>query len=209
MAGAKDFSMSQQINIFDHFSKLRIYNCIMVSQEHDVTDKENSRPINGNDVGTGITFEVYTWFPYQSSDRCIEVIDITLLDSWVISTQEHFTKNTNLFPRKSSNKLNGCPMTAVVREGHCYFTTNYVQNKDSNSNVVRYPTGLEYDLLKIVLEHINMSISHVTSPEAFEIEVHSLNNLIASMIRKEACLALGGLGTNYLSVSYFDSTNTY
>ena len=60
---------------------------------------------------------VYTWFPYQNSDRFTEVSDVTLLDSCVISAQGHFTKNTDLFPRKISNSLNGCPMKAFVMDG--------------------------------------------------------------------------------------------
>ena len=83
VAGANKYSMLQQTAIFDYFSQLRIYNCIIVSQEHDVIDNEYSRPINVTDVDTDISFGVYTWFPYQSSDRCAGVNDITLLDSWV------------------------------------------------------------------------------------------------------------------------------
>jgi hypothetical protein len=44
VAGANKFSMSQQTQIFDHFSKLRIYNCIIVNQELYVIDTEYSRP---------------------------------------------------------------------------------------------------------------------------------------------------------------------
>jgi hypothetical protein len=102
VAGIKEFSLSQQTNIFDYFSKLRIYvyNCIIVSPQHHVTDREHSSPININDVDLGVNLAVYTWFPYQSSDRCTDVNNIILLDSWVISTQGNFTKNTDLFPGK-------------------------------------------------------------------------------------------------------------
>jgi hypothetical protein len=34
VAGANDFSVSQQKKIFDYFSKLQIYNSIIVSKEH-------------------------------------------------------------------------------------------------------------------------------------------------------------------------------
>ena len=59
-----------------------------------------------NDVEKDITLVVYTWFPYQNSDRFIEVSDVTLLDSCVISAQGDFTKNSDFFPRKISNTLN-------------------------------------------------------------------------------------------------------
>ena len=105
-----------------------------------------------NDVDTVMKLGVYTWFPYQSSDRCTEVNDISLLDSWVISAQGHFTKNTELFPRKISNNLNRCPMKAVVRDGHWKFTTNNVHYKDANGNFGEFIEGLEYDLLRFILK---------------------------------------------------------
>ena len=59
MAGANEFSLSQQTDIINFFSKLRIYNCILVSQEHYVIVKEYSRPIKVNDVETGMKLGVH------------------------------------------------------------------------------------------------------------------------------------------------------
>jgi hypothetical protein len=42
VAVASEFSMSHQRGLFDIFSKFKIYNCIIVSQEHYVIDKEYS-----------------------------------------------------------------------------------------------------------------------------------------------------------------------
>ena len=56
---------------------------------------------------------------------------------------------------------------------------------------------------------MNMSFSHVPSPNGFEMEVMSVNNITGAMLSKKTDIAFGGLGTNSLSVSYFDSTNTY
>jgi len=81
-----------------------------------------------NDVGTGMKFGVFTWFPYQSSDRCTEVNDITLMDSWVISPRGHFTKNTDLFPRKFSNNFERCPMKALVFDRGLSFATIFVNH---------------------------------------------------------------------------------
>jgi hypothetical protein len=210
VAAASEFSMSQQMEIFNHFSIMRIYNCIIVSQERHVINKGYSRSMNVNDVDIGKKLGVYTWFPYQSSDRCTEVNDITLLDTWVTSAQGHFTKNTNLFPAKISNNLNGCPMKAVVRDSHWKFTTVYVSHTFSNGTVVRHIRGLEYDLLRVVLQQMNMTFVHVPTPDGFEMEDGSLiSNLLTGMIGKEIYIALGDVGTNFLAVSFFDSTNTY
>jgi hypothetical protein len=68
VTGANEFTMSQQANIFNYFSKLILYNCIVINQQHYVTETKYSRPINFSDADTGMKLAVYTWFPYQSSD---------------------------------------------------------------------------------------------------------------------------------------------
>ena len=78
---ANGFPLLQHMYIFNCFSKFRIYNGIIVSQEHYVIDKGYSRPINDNNVYTGLQLGVYTWFRYQSTHHCIEVNGITVLDT--------------------------------------------------------------------------------------------------------------------------------
>jgi len=209
VAGANEFSMLQQMEIFNFLSKFRIYNCIIVSQEHYLIGDKYSGPINVKDIDKFMKLVVYSWFPYRSSDRCTEVNDITILDSWVISAQGHFTKNTDLFPRKISNNLNGCPMKAFVRDGKNYFTTIYVQHKFSNGGVREYIMGLEYDLLNVVLQQMNMELVLIHRPNVFELSAETTSKLIGDMVAKEMYIALGGLGTNILSVPYFDTTNPY
>ena len=138
VVGAIKFSLSQHTDIFDYSSKFRMCNYIIVSQENYAKDKEYNRQTKFNDIDTGMKLEVYTWFPYRNSDCCTVLNVITLLDSWVISAQGHFTKDTDLFPVKINNSLNGCPMKAVVRECHWGFTTEHVHQRNSNSNVGRY-----------------------------------------------------------------------
>jgi hypothetical protein len=209
VAGANEFSMSQRMNIFDHFSKMRIYNCIIISKVHDVIDKEYSRPISVKDEDTGMKLDVYTWFPYQSSNSCTEVNDIILLDSWIISAEGHFTKNTDLFPGKISNSLNGCPMKALVRDGNWYFSTYYVNYVNSNENVVTEVTGMEMDLLKVVLQQMNMTFVDALIPVDFEIFNGLTDNLINAMLLKEVYIVLGALEKGYLIDPFLDSTNSF
>jgi hypothetical protein len=58
VAWENEFSMSKQKDIFDYFSHFRIYNCIIVSREHYVMDREYSGPIYVNDVDTGMKLGV-------------------------------------------------------------------------------------------------------------------------------------------------------
>jgi len=209
VAGANEFKMSKQTDILDYLSKFGIYNCIIVSPEHYILEEVYSRQININDVDTGMKLGVYTWFPYQSSDRCTDVNDITLLDSWVISAQGHFTKNTDLFPRKITNSLNGCPMKAVVRNSDWIYTTYYDNDTNSNASVVTLVSGFETDLLMMVLKEMNMTFVHIPTPEGFEIEESLTDNLIRAMFAREAFIALGLLGTHILVNPFLDSTNSY
>ena len=165
MAGANEFWIAQKVEILHFLSYYRINNCIVVSQEHYVPNKELNRPINVKDVDTDMKLGVYTWFPYQSSDNCNEMNDVTLLDSWVISAQGHFTKNTDLFPVKIGKSFNRCPMQGYVIEDNWDLTTNYVHNNDSNRNVGMYIKSLEYELLRVVFQEMSMTYVHVSTPE--------------------------------------------
>jgi hypothetical protein len=206
VAGASKFSTLQQTAIFDYFSKLRIYNCIIVSQEHDALDNQNSKLTIINDVDAVMKLSVYTWFPYRSSDCCTEVNDITLLDSWVISAQEYFTKNTDLFPVKIRNSFNRCPMKAVVRNTSILLEVYYINDNVSSESDIG---GFEMDILRIILKQMNMTFVYVPTPEGFELEDESVNNLVSIMIAKEAFIALGGVKRELSFYNSFDLTNSY
>jgi len=203
VAGANEFLESQQMDIFNYFSKFRIYNCIIVSQEHDIISKEYSSPSKYNDVGSCMKLGVYTWFPYQSSDHCTEVNDISLLDSWVISAQENFSKNTDLFPRKISNSFKGCPMKALVFDRQWFFATKYINLTYSNGTVVTYIAGLEMKLLSIVLQKMNMTFIHVPTTEKFE------KSLASSLFLKQYYIILGNVGMFHVVNNFLSSTNSY
>jgi hypothetical protein len=209
VAGANEFSMSQQTDIFEYFSKFRIYNCIIVSHGHYVIDNVYSRPIIHNDVDRSVQLGVFSWFPYQSSDRCTEVNDITLLDIWVPSAQGHFTKNTDLFATKISNSFNGCTMKTVVRQSYWTLNAGYVNEKLSNGSIVWKAEGPDVDLLMAVLQKLNMTFVSVPTPQGFGMKIGLVQNLISAMIAKEVYIALGDVGNHILLESYFDSTSTY
>ena len=133
------------------FFKFRIYNCTIVSPEQDVIEDEYGTKINENNVHKIVKLVVYTWSPYQSSDSCTEVQYINLLVRLFNSAQAHFSKNTELFPRKVRSNLNGYPMKAIVDDSDWNLTTNYINETDSNGNVVMKVAGMEMDLLRVVL----------------------------------------------------------
>jgi hypothetical protein len=100
-------------------------------------------------------------------------------------------------------------MKAVVRNPHRYFTINYFNRTDSNGSFVREVVGLEVNILRVVLQKMNMSFVHVPTPECFEVEIRSVENLIKALIAKEAYIALGEVGIQFLLNSFFDSTSSH
>ena len=52
-------------------------------------------------------------------------------------------------------------MKVVVRDHFWNFTMNYVRYKNFNAKFVGHVEGLEYDLLKIVCEQINIKFVYV------------------------------------------------
>ena len=198
--------MSQQTRIFDYFSKLRIYNFIIVNLEYNEIHKDYSRPTEDYEVSTGKKLGVYTWFPYQSSDHCTEVKDITLLDSWIISLQGYFTRNTDLYPRKISNNFKGCPMKAFVFDSKWNFTTKYVNFTYSNGTVVTYIIGLEMKLLSIVLQQMNMTFVHINIPG---IAGKTRSNLDYYLFLKKIYIIFGNIGNYVLSNKLVSTTKSY
>jgi hypothetical protein len=181
---------------------------------HDVTDNEYNEPTNVNDVDTNLKFGVYTWFPYQSSDRCTEVNDITLLGSWVISAKGYFTKNTDLFPMKIRKSFNGCPMKAVVNIKDNFYEVYAISYTDSSESGIE---GLEMDLLRIILKQMNMTFVYVPTPRYFVFEGVSVNNsyeysginFFRPIITKKAYIAVGGLNRTHSFYNSFDLTNSH
>jgi translation initiation factor IF-1 len=209
VAGTNEFSLEQMQLISIFFRSVRMYNFIILSQEHYEINNELGSTINVNNVETDMKFGAYTWFPYQSSDSCDSVHNITLLDILVISEQGYFTKNTDLFPVKIRKSFNGCHMISYVIEGHWELTTNYVHD-DSNGNVGSYIKSLEYQLLGIVLQKMNMTFFHVQTPKGFEGRYENITQFISGRMRMGFIdIAVGDVGSHYLFKSGLDSTNSY
>jgi hypothetical protein len=97
-------------------------------------------------------------------------------------------------------------MKAVVRDGHDLAGIFYKKGNNTNRNHV---TGLEMDLLRIILQQMNTTFSHVPTPEGFEVEKQSVNNLVTAMIAKEAYIALGSLRRNSVFHTSFSLTNSH
>jgi hypothetical protein len=85
-------------------------------KEHFIIDNtilfavpDNYIPINGKNYTEGLrndTLDLYTGFPYERG-RSADVIDITLLDQWLLHIGT-FNDNYKLFPPKTRDNFHGC-----------------------------------------------------------------------------------------------------
>jgi hypothetical protein len=118
---------------------------------------------------------------------------MTLLDSWGISSQGHFTKNNDLFPRKVSESFNGCPMKEAVKDGFWYCKTQYVHDNHCDGSAANNVEGLEKELLRIILHRMNMTFVHVHTKEPFDIYNFPVDSLFSALIVKIVYLVLGSM----------------
>jgi hypothetical protein len=100
-------------------------------------------------------------------------------------------------------------MKAVVMNGHNYFTTNYVSYFEKKNKNRSFIGEFEYDLLKVVLIKLNMTLVHVPVPKGSELQKDYFINLVNAMIGKKSYIALGSFGAHILSVSFFESTSSF
>jgi hypothetical protein len=100
-------------------------------------------------------------------------------------------------------------MKAVVRNANRPFITYYETHQDSNGTFVTEVFGMEMELLKLVLEQMNMTFIHVPTPKGFELPNRITGNLFRDMFEKRAYIALGQVGMHYLLFPFLDSTNSH
>lgn len=113
-------------------------------------------------------WRAYTWFPYQTAERCFRVQDVTLLDTWVKRGNGYFLRNTHLFPQKIGSNLHGCPLRIItqptiftVLDPHYEFI-----NRSAVPKVV-YRDGWEIKLLNIITRALNMTEDYLLPLDDF------------------------------------------
>jgi hypothetical protein len=116
------------------------------------------------------------------------VTDITLLESWVISAQGHFTKNADLFPGKFSKSLKVCPMKIFYVRS--YFPNIFDYKTELNRIIFQLDFSKEIIFLFLALEKMNMTFVHGATLEGITEEKHWVYNLTSAMVAKEADLAI-------------------
>jgi len=123
-----------------------------------------------------MSFDLYTWFPYQSG-HCASVEKIDLLDRWVVTNSGGFLKEVPLFPNKIPANLHACPLRVCATEDPPYVIYNDIQHK----NTAEY-SGLEIEFLIALSQVMNATIVYVPQP------------IGTAVVRRITCFARLNLG---------------
>jgi hypothetical protein len=112
-----------------------------------------------NEEGERIpALNAYTWYPYQSSEQCIKVKDVKLIDTWMKKGNGYFMRNAYLFSQKITKNLHGCSLRIITTETIFAFKEPYlVFSRRSNRTKLMYKDGWEVKLLKIITKTMNMT----------------------------------------------------
>jgi len=134
--------------------------------KHKIT---NSVVLVPNEEGESIpALNAYTWYPYQSTRQCIEVKNVTLLDSWVKKGNGYFLKKTHHFPQKISKNLHGCPLRIVTVQTIFTVTDPYFEFLSGcNITKLMYKNGWEVKLLNIIAKTMNMTLHYLDPLDDF------------------------------------------
>jgi hypothetical protein len=54
-------------------------------------------------------FQLYTWFPYQSRQKCDDVTEVVLMNEWSLEVEGMLVSDRFLYPNKIPGDFQGCP----------------------------------------------------------------------------------------------------
>jgi hypothetical protein len=163
-------------------------------------------------------FHIFTWFPYESPDRCLSVHDVILLDSWFMEGKGRLNNNIDLFPEKIKYNLRGCLITAatfpvdVVVGPYRYLGHN--DSTTSETPYVTYDSGIELHLVKLVTEALNLTLKFLPPPNNNEkwgnvTEEGSITGLLGDVLYERADIGFAAWPLHPRLLTVMDATKSY
>lgn len=127
-------------------SEVVILTCTDLRNKHSPNVEEDS-----------LAIELYTWFPYKSNN-CGRVIQIELLDRWILS-EDNFFRDLTIYPNKIPHNFRGCQITVSTYE--VPMQVELLDKYMNNNKTVNVLSGLEILFLLYIQEATNISIEYL------------------------------------------------
>lgn len=143
------------------------------------------------------TFDLYTWFPYESG-HCGEVKDVILLEKW---TAGKFSNNVHLFPNKIPSDLKVCPIrVATVHYPPFVIMTESYTNTDGSTTYMF--KGLEIEYLLVITAFMNINVKFLPPIESNLLKLGELQEGRADIV-------IGAFATSLNQIIDEDPTKAY
>jgi hypothetical protein len=150
------------------------------------------------------TFDLYTWFPYQSEVKCGNVDDVVLIDRWVVEGEGHFSRNVSLFPTKIHKKFHGCPLRVSAIDVFPLFTR---KNYTDEENTTKYEyRGLEAECFKLISQALNITPIYIP---VSSFGVQSRVNILGDLVNGDTDVTFTAFPLHELVYPYADPTVSY
>jgi len=175
-----------------------------------ITESESSQ-IGVTDIETRV--DIFSWFPFQSPNHCVDVTDVILVDRWENGS---FVKGAHLFPKKITRNLNRCPLVAsTMRWGDLVIASNESDSSDTGLKEI-YQDGLEVILYNAIVETFNMTTafirpipSHNVIWGDYSYENNTYTGVIGDAKFGRSNVSFCGLPKNFFFETHVDSTHSY
>jgi hypothetical protein len=150
------------------------------------------------------TFDLYTWFPYQSDVKCANIDDVVLIDRWIAEGEGRFLRNVYLYPTKIHNNFHGCPLKASAFEVPCLVIR---KNYTDKGNITKYEyCGLEADYFKLICETLNITPIYIP---VLSNGVEDRVNIVGDLVNDDIDVTFGAFPLHELVYPYADPTVPY
>lgn len=152
------------------------------------------------------SFDLYTWFPYESG-QCGRIEDVVIVDRCVLGNARPLSTNILLFRSKIPLNIHGCPIKVSTWDTQ----PNMIQekhNKTDGSIIYEY-TGIEAVYLSLLSEVMNMTIQFLPPPEKQMYLIEFFYYSLTSVFSGVADIAMGNFPLHYLPLAYCEPTIPY
>ncbi|PSN52610.1 Ionotropic receptor 200 [Blattella germanica] len=153
--------------------------------------------------------DVYTWFPYQDSDRCLTIDEVVVIDSWLTEGNGYFQTNSNLFPEKINSNLHQCPVIAAT------FPIDFVVGPPIilSESELTYD-GIEVQLIKFVVEALNLTMKFRPPPPnngkwGTLLPNSTVTGLLSEVVLEKADIGFGAWPLHPELLTAMDATISY
>jgi hypothetical protein len=160
--------------------------------------------LSSNNMAEGKSFDVYTWFPYES-EQCGTVKGAVLLQRYNFQNDKCFSTTKSFLPSKVSSKINGCPVTVSTWEVR---PNTFISKTQDGGDEYQY-RGVEMEFLFLLSEAMNMTIRFLPPPNRTMHLSEYFVHMLATIYAGEADIAMGNFPLNYRAASFGEPTVPY